>query len=71
MGGVYTKCSTVECDTPVAALLDEHLERNRIPKDSPSPLAEENLRLLPQREGAEDVEDSTSVWGGGNKEKTD
>ncbi|XP_035604414.1 sodium-dependent neutral amino acid transporter B(0)AT2-like isoform X2 [Oncorhynchus keta] len=61
MGGVYTKCSTVECDTPVAALLDEHLERNRIPKDSPSPLAEENLRLLPQREGAEDVEDSTSV----------
>lgn len=71
MGGVYTKCSTVECDTPVASLLDEHLERNRIPKDSPSPLAEENLRLLPQREGAEDVEDSTSVWGGGNKEKTD
>ncbi|XP_029485237.2 sodium-dependent neutral amino acid transporter B(0)AT2-like [Oncorhynchus nerka] len=61
MGGVYTKCSTVECDTPVAALLDEHLERNRIPIDSPSPLAEENLRLLPQREGAEDVEDSTSV----------
>uniref|UniRef100_A0A4W5Q7Z8 Transporter n=1 Tax=Hucho hucho TaxID=62062 RepID=A0A4W5Q7Z8_9TELE len=60
-GGVYTKCSTVECDTPVAALLDEHLERNRIPKDSPSPLAEENLRLLPQREGAEDIEDSTSV----------
>ncbi|XP_029564942.1 sodium-dependent neutral amino acid transporter B(0)AT2 isoform X2 [Salmo trutta] len=61
MGGVYTKCSTVECDTPVAALLDEHLERNRIPKDSSLPLGEENLRLLPQREGAEDIEDSTSV----------
>ncbi|CAB1337897.1 unnamed protein product [Coregonus sp. 'balchen'] len=59
--GVYTKCSTVECDTPVAALLDEHLERNGIPKDSPSPFAEENLRLLPQREGVEVIEDSTGV----------
>ncbi|XP_014012418.2 sodium-dependent neutral amino acid transporter B(0)AT2 isoform X2 [Salmo salar] len=60
-GAVYTKCSTVECDTPVADLLDKHLERNGIPNDSPSPLAEENLRLLPQREGVEDIEDSTDL----------
>ncbi|KAL0984299.1 hypothetical protein UPYG_G00139630 [Umbra pygmaea] len=60
-GGVYTKCSTVECDSPGAALLDEHLERNGFPKDSTSPFAEENLQLLPQREEVEHTEESTGV----------
>ncbi|KAJ7985034.1 hypothetical protein DPEC_G00360940 [Dallia pectoralis] len=60
-GGVYSKCNTVECDTPVAGPLDEQLERNGVPTDSL--LAEENLRLLPQGEGVGegDIEESTSV----------
>lgn len=56
--GGYTKCSTVECDTPIAALLEEHKGRNGIVQNSPSPLAEENCRLLSPTEGVVEEEDS-------------